>query len=170
MNTDRELMQQALEALKLIDEAMPFPVAKLTIKNLSERLAQPEQELWCMKMNGCTTKCVDCPVYVPPAQPAPVQEPVGKFAKFTDGIWREVIDGSAGAPLYTAPRPCPTCEALARTVMLDQTSHDRPPLTESMINAGLAELEAIRKTELVGDYELIKRLLEAAHGIKEIEK
>ena len=41
--TDRELMQQALEALKLIDEAMPFPVAKLTIKNLRERLAQPEQ-------------------------------------------------------------------------------------------------------------------------------
>ena len=42
--TDRKIMQQALDALKLIDEAMPFPVAKLTIKNLSERLAQPEQE------------------------------------------------------------------------------------------------------------------------------
>jgi hypothetical protein len=27
-------------------------------------------------------------------------------------------------PLYTEPRPCLTCEALARTVMLDQTSHD----------------------------------------------
>jgi len=42
MKTDRELMQQALHTLKLIDEAMPFPVAKLTIKNLSERLAHPE--------------------------------------------------------------------------------------------------------------------------------
>ena len=118
------------------------------------------------------------------------QEPVGRFAKFTDGIWREVTDGSAGVPLYTTPpqqeqnlncksvqarlatawgytkvqpqqepvawmhnfieggisigsrpadlerhpdrwtalfkdpKPCPTCEALARTVMLDQTSHD----------------------------------------------
>lgn len=31
------------------------------------------------------------------------QEPVGKFAKFTDGIWREVTVGSAGVPLYTAP-------------------------------------------------------------------
>ena len=40
--TDRELMQQALDALKLIDEAMPFPVAKLTIKNLRDRLAQPD--------------------------------------------------------------------------------------------------------------------------------
>ena len=31
------------------------------------------------------------------------QEPVGKFAKFTDGIWREVTNGSAGVPLYTTP-------------------------------------------------------------------
>jgi len=31
------------------------------------------------------------------------QEPVGKFAKFTDNIWREVTDGSAGVPLYTHP-------------------------------------------------------------------
>ena len=37
----------------------------------------------------------------PPAQPE--QEPVGKFAKFTDGIWREVTDGSAGISLYTTP-------------------------------------------------------------------
>ena len=29
--------------------------------------------------------------------------PVGKFAKFTDGIWREVTDGSPGIFLYTAP-------------------------------------------------------------------
>jgi hypothetical protein len=33
----------------------------------------------------------------------PAQEPVGKFAKFTDGIWREVTDGSPGVSLYTAP-------------------------------------------------------------------
>jgi hypothetical protein len=38
------------------------------------------------------------------AQPA--QEPVGKFAKFTDGVWREVTSGSAGIPLYTdTPQP-----------------------------------------------------------------
>jgi len=29
------------------------------------------------------------------------QEPVGRFAKFTDGIWRPVTDYSAGVPLYT---------------------------------------------------------------------
>ena len=31
-------------------------------------------------------------------------------------------DGDVG--LYTTPPPCPTCEALARTVMLDQTGRD----------------------------------------------
>jgi len=31
-------------------------------------------------------------------------EPVGKFAKFTDGIWKEVTDYSAGIPLYTTPQ------------------------------------------------------------------
>jgi hypothetical protein len=30
-------------------------------------------------------------------------QPVGKFAKFTDGIWREVTAGSAGVPLYEHP-------------------------------------------------------------------
>jgi hypothetical protein len=32
-----------------------------------------------------------------------MQEPVGKFAKFTDGVWREVTNGSAGISLYTVP-------------------------------------------------------------------
>ena len=31
-------------------------------------------------------------------------KPVSKFAKFTDGIWREVTDGSVGVPLYTHPK------------------------------------------------------------------
>ena len=44
--------------------------------------AQPEQEPWCMKMNGCKTKCEDCPVEV--AQPE--QEPVA---------WR-TFDGEGG--------------------------------------------------------------------------
>ena len=30
-------------------------------------------------------------------------------------------------PLYADPTPCQTCEALARTVMMDQTSHDTAP-------------------------------------------
>ena len=30
-------------------------------------------------------------------------------------------------PLYKDPTPCQTCEALARTVMMDQTAHDTAP-------------------------------------------
>ena len=34
----------------------------------------------------------------------PEHEPVGRFAKFSDGIWKEVTAGSAGQPLYTTPQ------------------------------------------------------------------
>ena len=42
-------------------------------------------------------------VYTTPPAAQPAQEPVGKFAKFTDGVWREVTNGSSGVPLYTTP-------------------------------------------------------------------
>lgn len=32
--------------------------------------------------------------------------------------------GDDWIPLYATPLPCPTCEALARTVMMDQTGRD----------------------------------------------
>ena len=75
------------------------------------------------------------------------QEPVGRFAKFTDGIWREVTDYSAGVPLYTTPQ-------------------QRKPLTDEQI-------EEIADGYLV-DYRIpagcawnFARDIEAAHGIKE---
>ena len=40
----KEALKLALEALKQIDEAMPFPVAKLAQAAIKEALAQPEQE------------------------------------------------------------------------------------------------------------------------------
>ena len=42
--TEREALKLTLEALKQIDEAMPFPVAKLAIMEAEKALAQPEQE------------------------------------------------------------------------------------------------------------------------------
>ena len=80
------------------------------------------------------------------------QEPVGKFAKFTDGIWREVTDGSAGVPLYTTPP-------------------QRKPLMDEQI----AEmwLEILGSTPPSGIHEdglqpwRFARAIEAAHGIKE---
>jgi bacterioferritin-associated ferredoxin len=77
-------------------------------------------------------------------------------------------------------QPCPTCEALARTVMLDQTSHDtqRKPLTdeeiaveraldnllywtERAVNKGNANLDIEEAMQQYND------ALAAAHGIKE---
>ena len=77
------------------------------------------------KPQNCGTgycSCIECMM-----KPSPTdwliefengQEPVGKFAKFTDGIWREVTDGSAGVPLYTAP-PQRTWVGLTDGVMCD---------------------------------------------------
>ena len=42
--TKDEALKLALEALKQIDEAMPFPVAKLAQAAIKETLAQPEQD------------------------------------------------------------------------------------------------------------------------------
>ena len=40
----KEALKLALEALKMIDEAMPFPVAKLAQAAIKEALAQPEEK------------------------------------------------------------------------------------------------------------------------------
>jgi len=63
-------------------------------------------------------------------------------------------------------KPCTTCEALARTVMLDQTSHDtappqRQPLTDGEIN-GIAKNYALNNPTTPLHFA---RAIEAAHGI-----
>ena len=62
------------------------------------------------------------------------QEPVAWIHNFIDGgisIGKRPADlnrhPDRWTALYKEPKPCPTCEALARTVMLDQTSHDTTP-------------------------------------------
>jgi hypothetical protein len=64
---------------------------------------------------------------------ATVQEPVAWMHTMID----DVVIGHRPAdlnvhpdrwmPLYKDPTPCQTCEALARTVMMDQTAHDTTP-------------------------------------------
>ena len=44
--TKDEALKLALEALKQIDEAMPFPVAKLAQAAIKEALAQPKPVAW----------------------------------------------------------------------------------------------------------------------------
>lgn len=83
-------------------------------------------------------------------------------------------------PLYTTPPPCPTCEALARTVMLDQTSHDthRKPTDEMVVAAArvLSDRQAAACNVDFGDMwklhgndfiEDARAALEAANSIRE---
>jgi hypothetical protein len=79
-------------------------------------------------------------------------------------------------PLYTTPLPCPTCEALARTVMLDQTSHDaqRKPLTDKQILADETLRYYFGQNGGAGPVSKQGRkvvdAIEALHHIKETEK
>jgi hypothetical protein len=66
--TKDEALKLALEALKTIDEAMPFPVAKLAQAAIKEALAQPVPESSacchaCFKASGATlmTRMILCP-------------------------------------------------------------------------------------------------------------
>ena len=119
------------------------------------------------------------------AQPAPVQqEPVAVVSGYYGGKCVILpIDPArifnSNTPLYTAPQPCPTCEALARTVMLDQTSHDaqRKPTDEMVVAAArvLSDRQAAACNVDCGDMWKLhgndfiddaRAALEAAHGIK----
>jgi hypothetical protein len=52
-------LRRELEATERQVEILTDELAKCQRK--LDVLAQPEQEPWCMKMNGCKTKCEDCP-------------------------------------------------------------------------------------------------------------
>jgi len=82
---------------------------------------------------------------------------VAHYEGYKEGYWAQ-----------PEQKTCGTCEALARTVMLDQTSHDtqRKPLTdEEVIKLKMEgrDLEFVSMTAL----HRFARAIEAAHGIKE---
>ena len=76
----------------------------------------------------------DCPRYGH-CCPQPEQEPVAWVCEGSSSDEKHAIDYQQenvdaipiGTMLYTAPQPCPTCESLARTVMMDQTGYDPRP-------------------------------------------
>ena len=54
-----ELIDQAITALRLA-----IDVQNMASESTYKAALAQEQEPWCMKMNGCKTKCEDCPVEV----------------------------------------------------------------------------------------------------------
>ena len=96
---------------------------------------------------------------------AQTQEPVAYLTRRkiggTEGLLRaDMVDKSAKnqethdfIPLYKDPKPCPTCEALARTVMLDQTSHDTTPLDRTWVGLTNEDIsEIVRGTHNTGSF------------------
>ena len=64
-------------------------------------------------------------------------------------------------PLYKSPTPCETCQALARTVMMDQTSHDAHPADDTaLLRQALEALEQFAGTKLVRTSNVITALRE----------
>ena len=99
MSLERELLGRAMS---LIDYRYAPSEAVAVHREIQELLAQPEQT---------------------------EQEPVAWITPDGEGFRIRFSPPTNDVPLgwdalYKDPKPCPTCEALARTVMLDQASHD----------------------------------------------
>jgi len=105
----KEAIKQALEVFggcnwhdEIVDSDWADK-AQSAIKALEEALKQEQGK----QLARLGWQEIDCPICGGGARAFPKQEqgePVGKFAKFTDDIWREVTDRSAGVFLYTHPK------------------------------------------------------------------
>ena len=110
---------------------------------------------------------------LPMAQPK--QKPVAWIHNFIDGgisIGKRPADlnrhPDRWTALYKEPKPCPTCEALARTVMLDQTSHDAtPPQRKPLTDEEILTYRHMIDWTAEWSYINFARAIEAAHNIKE---
>ena len=147
MNKQTEALKLALDYIVATNKSSEFwliPASNLnkTVTAIKEALAQPEQEpvAWLhTKIEGVAV----------PHRPADLDKHPDRWEA-----------------LYKTPSPCPTCEALARTVMLDQTSYDttppqRKPLTDEQI------MEMYNEPRSDAEMIAFARAIEAAHGIGE---
>ena len=181
--TEREALKLALEFIIASNQRSEFwlvPSSNLnkTVTAIREALAQPEltldgltptefalRELYeFQEATGCDTAAE--------FKAQTEQEPVAWLHTKIEGV--AVPHRPADLDkhpdrweaLYKTPPPCPTCEALARTVMLDQTYHDaqRKPLTDEMKKQ---MRESCDSHEMRGAFVDGWLSAEAAHGIKE---
>jgi len=119
----KEALKLALEALYAL-AAMNHTTQQMksnAITAIKEALAQPERPQNC-GTGYCS--CIECVM-----EPEPVAWLHTKIEGVAVPHRPADLDKHPDrwTPLYKEPKPCPTCEALARTVMLDQTSHDTTP-------------------------------------------
>ena len=93
-----EAMKQALEALDDRSSLTKWQTAREALRQAIEQAEKQEPVAWIhTKIEGVTV----------PHRPADLDKHPDRWEA-----------------LYKTPPPCPTCEALARTVLMDQTAHD----------------------------------------------
>lgn len=99
MSDLKQAAQQALEAMDYMLRSGEWYCAQERADALRAALAQPEQE--------------------PVAWMTPSKKSIVHIDYVGDSVpnWTDYYT----IPLYLAPSPCPTCESLARAVMMDQT-------------------------------------------------
>ena len=178
--TKDEALKLALEALKQIDEAMPFPVAKLAQKVIKEALAQPE--------HGWTPERIAGMARLKEAQDKKLAQPEHVAWKYDvtynqDGTvsvelpngdelrivlpnqqepycwtWDVWVSGGKWRAEYGWEKPT---EKVVNLQPLYTTPPQRKPLTEQKIGAILEDTNAFG-TRLY----TFARAIEAAHGIK----
>ena len=104
--TKDEALRLALEALKQIDEAMPFPVAKLAQKVIKEALAEPEHGWTPERIAGMARlkEAQDKKL----AQPEPVawgmEQSDGEILDVIAPEEHERLEGGYTVPLYRHPQ------------------------------------------------------------------
>jgi|GEM_PF-6298097 len=171
-----EAQRQAITALRerlaQPNEFQPDWDAMAVMVEEQQRMAKRIDELEAQQKPWVKTYAGGQPNYTVPEEQA--QEPVAWMHKMID----DVVIGHRPADidrhpdrwtaLYLEPKPCPTCEALARTVMCDQTYHDnispqRKPLTPDQVFA-IADQHPVEGFD--PEIMAFARAIEAAHGIK----
>ena len=103
--TKDEALKMALEALKQIDEAMPFPVAKLAQASIKKALAQPEQNQFKPDWDAMAVMVEEQQRMAKRIEDLETeQDCVGWFGYDTSlRLWFETNKGDDGAiPLYKA--------------------------------------------------------------------
>ena len=107
---------------------------------------------------------------------AQTQEPVAWIHNFIEGgisIGKQPADlnrhPDRWTALYKDPTPCQTCQALARTVMFDQTSHDTTPLERTWVGLTDKDIsEIVRGTHNTGSFvRAIEAKLKKKNGYAE---
>ena len=105
-----------LEATKHLEPCLAaVDEAESAITAIRAALAEPaehQDSSWCMRMNGCKTKCEDCPDEVPKQS---AEQPMFWYRPRSDGCYEgpihnaqiEQVRKESGGwhPLYTAPQP-----------------------------------------------------------------